>query len=117
MAATPTTVMQAGLIEGSRAEFLPLLIEIYKDAKGIFKANPVEVFTRGTGGSQFAYYRGHGLEDAIERIGEQLHSEYLISYAPDNKEEGGFHEISIYVASPYAKRVQTRPGYWMATAQ
>ena len=114
--ATPTTVLQTGQEEGSHAEFLPVLIEIYKDAKAIFKRNPVEVFTQGTGGSQFSYYRGHGLEEAIQRIGEQLHSEYTVSYSPNNKDEGGFHEISLYVASPYAKRVQARPGYWVATS-
>jgi VWFA-related protein len=115
--ATPTTLIQSGQAPGSSAEFMPLLIEIYKDVKGIFKANPVEVFSKGTGGSEFAYYRGHGLEDAIERIGEQLHSEYTLTYSPNNTDEGGFHEISVYVASPYAKRIQTRPGYWMATAK
>ena len=70
--ATPTSVMQSGQGEGTHAEFIPLLIEIYKDVKGIFKGNPVEVFARGTGGSEFSYYRGHGLEEAIQRIGEQL---------------------------------------------
>jgi len=34
------------------------------------------------------------LEEAIQRIGEQLHSEYLISYSPNNKIEAGFHQIS-----------------------
>ncbi|MDQ6665527.1 MAG: VWA domain-containing protein, partial [Acidobacteriota bacterium] len=43
---TPTTVAQATGLGGS-AEFIPLLVEIYKDAKGIFVNNPVEVFTRG----------------------------------------------------------------------
>jgi VWFA-related protein len=114
--ATPTTMMQAGLTEGSRAEFMPVLIEIYRDAKGIFKRNAVEVFTLGTGGSEFSYYLHHGLEDAIERIGEQLHAEYTVSYSPNNKDEGGFHEISVYVSSQLARRVQARPGYWVASS-
>jgi hypothetical protein len=29
-------------------------------------------------------------------------------------DEAGFHEISVTVASPQAKKVQTRPGYWIA---
>jgi hypothetical protein len=94
------------------------LVEIYKDAKAIFKANPVEVFTRGTGGSEFPYYSRRGLDEAIEKIGEQLHSEYMVSYSPNNKEEGGFHEIKVEVAgAPQVKRTQTRPGYWVATHQ
>jgi len=112
--ATPNTVMQTYGTDGNSAQFVPLLIEIYQDAKAIFKRNPVEVFSNGTGGSQFSYYRRNGLEEAIQRVGEQLHSEYLISYNPNNKLEGGFHQISVYVNSPLAKRIQVRPGYWRA---
>ena len=112
--ATPNTVMQTYGTQGDSAEFLPLLIEIYHDAKAIFKRNPVEIFTNGTGGSQFSYYRRNGLEEAIQRIGEQLHSEYLVSYSPNNRLEGGFHRISVYVNSPLARRIQVRPGYWLA---
>jgi len=75
----------------------------------------VTVFTQGTGGTEYSFYRGPGLEQAIEDIGEQVHSEYILSYGPNNQEEGGFHQISVEVASPLVKRVQTRPGYWLAT--
>jgi VWFA-related protein len=115
--ATPNTVRQTSAgaeASGNAAEFLPLLLEIYRDAKAIFKRNAVEIFTGGTGGSQFSYYRRGGLDEAIQRIGEQLHSEYLISYSPSNKLEGGFHEIKVWVNSPMARRIQVRPGYWMA---
>jgi VWFA-related protein len=112
--ATPNVVMQTYGTNGNSAEFMPLLIEIYKDKKAIFKANPVHVFTRGTGGAEYSYYRGHGLEQAIQDIAEQLHSEYVISYRPNNLIEGGFHQISISIDSPLARRYQTRPGYWLA---
>jgi len=112
--ATPNTVMQTYGTQGDSAQFVPLLLEIYRDAKAIFKRNPVEVFTGGTGGSQFSYYRRGGLEEAIQRIGEQLHSEYLLSYSPNNRIEAGFHEIKVWVNSPIAKRIQVRPGYWWA---
>jgi VWFA-related protein len=118
VASTPTTVMQTYGTDGNSAQFMPLLIEIYKDAKAIFKSNPMEVFTRGTGGQEFSFYGGHGLEQAIQRIGEQLHSEYTISYAPNNPEEGGFHKIAIDVTGhPNVRRVLSRPGYWIATSQ
>lgn len=112
---TPTTVAQAYQLNGGRAEFLPLMIELFKDVKAIFKDNPVELFTKGTGGSEFSFYRQKGLEEAIQRIGEELHSQYLISYNPNNKEEGGFHHIAVAVAGRNdVGRVQTRLGYWLA---
>jgi VWFA-related protein len=118
IASTPTSVAHLGMNEGDSASFMPLLLEIYKDAKGIFKAPPMEVFTKGTGGAEFSFYGGRGLEQAIQRMGEELHSDYTISYAPNNPEEGGFHRIEVQVTGhPEVRRVQTRPGYWIATSQ
>ena len=113
--ATPTTVQQTYGTNGGRAEFVPLMVEVFKDVKAIFKDNPVELFTKGTGGSEFGFVRQRGLEEAIQRIGEELHSQYLISYSPNNKEEGGFHQITVEVAGrPDVQKIQTRPGYWLA---
>ena len=114
-AATPTSIAQMKGLNGGRAEFVPLMVELFKDAKAIFKANPVELFTKGTGGSEFGFNSQRTLEEAIQKMGEELHSGYQISYNPNNKEEGGFHEIKADVPlRSDVKRVQTRPGYWLA---
>ncbi len=118
VAATPTSVMQTYGTEGGSATFLPLLMEIYRDAKAIFKTTPVQVYTKGTGGEEYPFYGGHGLEQAIQKIGEELHSEYTLSYTPNNKEEGGFHKILVSVTGhPYIAKngIKVRPGYWAAT--
>jgi VWFA-related protein len=111
--ATPTTVMQAYGTQGDSAQFMPLLIEIYRDAKAIFKANPVDVFAKGTGGEEFSYVRGRGLEQAIEDMGEVLHAQYTITYTPNNRDEPGFHQIAVDVVDPNAHSVRSRPGYWL----
>ena len=100
---------------GNSAEFVPLFREIYTDAKAIFIRNPIQVFTKGTGGTQFSFIKQRGLEDAIAKIGTEIHSQYLISYAPKKETllEGGYHELKVTVEYPRAK-VQTRPGYWLA---
>jgi VWFA-related protein len=112
-AATPTTVAQTYGTQGYSADFLPLLVEIYRDAKAIFRANVVDVYTKGTGGEEFAYRTGHGLEQAINDIGEVLHSQYTITYYPNNIKEPGFHQISVDVLSKEAKYVRVRPGYYL----
>ena len=38
----------------------------------------------------------------------------MISYSPNNTDDGGFHEITVEVLRTGMK-VRTRPGYWMAT--
>jgi VWFA-related protein len=114
VAATPTTVAQTYGLNGGRAEFVPLLLEIYRDVKAVFKSNPVELFTKGTGGREFGFRSLRTLEDAIQRVGEELHSEYTISYSPNNREEMGFHEITVDVTGrPEVKSVRARPGYWL----
>jgi VWFA-related protein len=114
--ATPTTVAQAngGSGNAGRAEFIPLLVELYKDAKAIFKNNPVEAFTKATGGKEYGFHSQRTLEQAVQDLGEQLHSNYVISYSPNNRDEAGWHEIKVDVPGrPDVKRVQTRPGYWL----
>jgi VWFA-related protein len=111
--ATPNTVMQETGSLGGSAEFVPAMVEVFRDAKAIFKQNPSEVFTRGTGGEQFGFMRQRGLEQAIERLGGDLHSQYMISYNPNNKEAGGFHQISVQVAGVKDVKVRTRPGYFL----
>ena len=112
--ATPTNVEHLTGANAGRAEFIPLMVEVFKDVKAIFKANPVELFTKGTGGREYTFYRLHGLEQAIQDIGEELHAEYLLSYSPNNKDEGGFHEISVQVGAANVGKIQARPGYWLA---
>jgi VWFA-related protein len=113
--ATPTSVAQMYGTNSGRAEIIPLMLEIFKDVKAIFKDNPVELFTKGTGGSEFGFHSQRTLEEAMQRVGEELHSEYTISYSPNNQAEGGFHQIIVDVTGhPEVKRTQTRPGYWLA---
>jgi len=111
--ATPNTVMQTTGSLGGSAEFVPVMVEVFRDTKAIFKQNPAEVFTKGTGGEQFGFMRQHGLEEAIEHLGADLHSQYLITYNPNNKDVGGFHQITVEVAGQPDAKVRTRPGYWL----
>lgn len=111
--ATPTTVQQT-YNPGARAEFIPLMVELFRDVKAVFKDNPVELFTKGTGGTEHGFVRQRGLEEAVAKIGSELHSQYMVSYRPNNKEEGGFHEIKVLVAGRNDVRAHTRPGYWLA---
>jgi VWFA-related protein len=114
--ATPTSVAQAtgGSEGGGRAEFMPMLLELYRDAKAIFKDNPVEAFTKATGGHEFTFSTARSLEQAIQDLGDLMHSDYTISYSPNNREVTGWHDIKVDIPGrPDVKRVVTRPGYWI----
>jgi VWFA-related protein len=112
-AVTPTTVAAYGG-SGMYGNYIPMFVEIFKQVKGIFVANPAEVLTRYTGGKEFSFSSQRGLEEALTKIGTDLHAQYIISYSPNNKLEGGFHTIRVVITADARAKVRTRPGYWMA---
>jgi VWFA-related protein len=113
---TPTSVGQLYGQPGYGADFAPLLAEIFRATKAIFVPNPVEVYTKYTGGKEFAFVSQQDLERAVQAVGSELHNQYLITYNPNNKSEGGFHNIRVEVTRR-GLEVRTRPGYWLATVQ
>jgi VWFA-related protein len=110
---TPTSVAQMTGTQGYGANFVPMFVEIFKGVKAIFVDSSSEVFTRYTGGKEFSFVSQRALEDAVAAIGREIHNQYLISYNPNNKAEGGFHTIEVTVKRR-GLDVRTRPGYWAA---
>jgi len=109
---TPNTAMQMGY-GGTFGSVFPVIGEIFTATKAIFVDNPQEVYSKYSGGVEQNFTGLKGLEEAIAKIGEELHSQYLLSYNPNNKIEGGWHKIQVIVNKPDLK-VRTRAGYWMA---
>jgi VWFA-related protein len=116
---TPENVRSAVSGAGNSISFIPLFVEVFKQVKGVFIANPVEVFAKFTGGREYPFITQKDLESAIQKVGQELHSQYTLSYRPNNKMEAGWHEITVEVVdrTGHASRnlkVSARPGYWMA---
>lgn len=109
----PTSQAQVSGAPGYGIDFVPVIEEAFRAVKAIFVSNPAEVLTKFTGGREYSFITQADLERAIGDIGRELRSQYLLSYNPNNKVEGGFHKIVVDVARP-GLRVRTRPGYWMA---
>jgi VWFA-related protein len=108
-AATPTTQVQNDYM----GNYIPVFVDIFKAVKSIFVDDTLDVFTRFTGGREYSFVGEKSLDKAINGISEELHSQYLLSYSPNNPTEGGFHEIKVIVNRPNLE-VRTRPGYWVA---
>ncbi len=79
-------------------------------------ANPLEVATAGTGGAHLATFRDRSIENAIDEIGGELHSQYCVSYTPLGTNDTGYHEIKVTVAKNGLNglKVRARPGYYLA---
>lgn len=105
---TPTleTQMQLG-------NWVPLIKDIFDETKGIFVKDPLQVFTQYSGGRQYSFMNQRALDRAVSDIGGELHSQYLLTYVPNNQESPGFHTIVVQVDRPDLK-VRTRDGYYLA---
>lgn len=115
MANTPTTQAQMGGMGGSFGNWLPLMKEVFTLGKAVFISNPQELYTKYTGGSEHSFLNLGGFEKAIQQLGEELQSQYLLAYSPNDKVkmDGGFHKITVEVRRSNVE-VKTRAGYWMA---
>lgn len=105
---TPTTESQMNM-----GNWVPALKDIFDAAKGIFVPDPLDVYTRYSGGRQFSFKSQKTLERDVAQLGEELHSQYLLTYNPNDQDEGGYHHIVVQVTKP-GLTVRTRDGYWIA---
>jgi VWFA-related protein len=109
MVMTPTLQAQ----QTQLGNYTPIIKEIFTAVKAIFVDNPLEVYSKYTGGREFPFYSQRGLEQAISQIGQDLHSQYILTFRPTDLSEGGYHTIKVTVDKPGMK-IWTREGYWMA---
>jgi VWFA-related protein len=107
-ALTPTTIDQNYYL----GNWVPLFVNAFQSVENVFADNTLEAFTRFTGGEGFSFDSERTLDKAIENLNEDLHSQYLLSYSPNNLNEGGFHQIRVVVKHPNLA-VRTRAGYWI----
>jgi VWFA-related protein len=107
---TPTELAQ----NTNTGNVIPAFVEIFKGIKGIFVDNPSELYTKFTGGREYSFATQRGLDQVITDIGEELHSQYLLSYTPTNQDEAGFHTINVVVKGRPGLKIRTRPGYYIA---
>ena len=75
------------------------------------QANTAEVLTKSTGGTTFPFTRQKALEEAIEKLGAELHTQYVLSFVPEAPAPG-YHTLDVRLTRPGEFRIRARPGYW-----
>ena len=108
-ALTPTTIEQNYYLGNT----IPMFVDIFKGAKSLFVDDTLDVFTKFSGGTEYSFIGEKSLEKAVQGISREMHSQYLLSYSPNNQSVGGFHDIRVVVDRP-GLEVRTRPGYYVA---
>ncbi|MBZ5726004.1 MAG: hypothetical protein LAP87_13515 [Acidobacteriia bacterium] len=75
------------------------------------KTNTTAALAKRTGGTTFAFIQQKELEATIEKLGAELHSQYVVSFAPEAPAPG-YHTLEVRLARPGEFRIRARPGYW-----
>jgi VWFA-related protein len=83
-----------------------------KELARLGTANAADALARSTGGRHLSFARLQGLEEAISRLGEELHSQYLLSFVPAPSKNKGYHVILVGVKGHPNAVIRARPGYW-----
>jgi VWFA-related protein len=70
------------------------------------------LFTATTGGRTLGFVRKNALEQTIQLVGEEVHRQYILSFAPKGADAGSYHAIRVVVKDRPELRAETRAGYW-----
>jgi len=69
-----------------------------------------------TGGRDYPYLKERGIEKAIESLGVEVHSQYILSF-PEPRVAEGMHQISVAVPSRADLQIRSRQSYWTEEAR
>jgi VWFA-related protein len=76
-----------------------------------FGPNSAEALATASGGRTFGFATQKALEQEVQRFGSELHTQYVISFAPDSPVPG-YHVIDVKMARRAGLSIRARPGYW-----
>ena len=100
-------------------DLMPAIVWAVQHVKDKVKGNPLELAAAGTGGEHLATFKNRSIENAIDEIGGELHSQYSASYVPTGTNETGYHEIKVALTNSKATKaskdwkIRNRPGYYV----
>ena len=104
---TPTSQAQYG----GNIDLMGLAEWAVRNVTAVVKERPLEVAAVATGGTFQSTVRDSKIEMAIDAIGGDINSQYVLSYRP-GASDSGYHQIRVTVDRPGVK-VRTRPGYFL----
>ena len=75
------------------------------------KTNAIQALTRLTGGADYRFTKERGIENAIEDLGVEVHSQYILSF-PQPKNGTGLHRIEVLAPNHADFVIRSRRTYW-----
>jgi len=88
------------------------LLAIFGELKRMATPDIPSALAKLTGGAVADFVRRQALEEALQRVGADLHQQYLISFPMRREQSGAFHTLRVHVKNRPELIVRTRAGYF-----
>lgn len=108
---TVPTSTNADRVWGTPIQGVPILTAAGETISSEFIKNSLEYYAGFTGGVYYSHWSNAKLQDQLNRIGDEVHSQYEIAYKPTTLAQAGFHRIEVEVEKPDLK-LRARAGYF-----
>jgi VWFA-related protein len=107
--ATPTN--SDNIYETSDIPIVSILLGVGEEAKKPLFKSSLQYFARYSGGTYFEKWGKDTVQQSLNRIATEIHSQYELAYAPTSPILPGYHKIEVQVRRPGAK-VRARTGWF-----
>jgi VWFA-related protein len=88
------------------------LLSIFVELKRRTQPDVPKAFATLSGGTAGEFLRKQGIEEALQRIGEDLHHHYNVTFPMAKTQPGSFHKIRVEVRGRPDLSTRTRNGYY-----
>lgn len=89
----------------------PNYLTVFSELFRLAKTNDVQALTQATGGSEYPFARERAIEKAVENLGAEVHSQYILSFPPARNKKG-MHQIEVSTPNRSDLRLRSRQAYW-----
>jgi VWFA-related protein len=93
------------------------LLALFGELKRGSQPDVPRVLSDLSGGAKWDFVRRQGIEEALQRIGADLHEQYLVTFPMSRREPGAYHRIRAEVKERPDLTVRTRAGYLEPAAE
>jgi VWFA-related protein len=86
------------------------ILQIIPELLRLAQTNAVAALTEATGGSDYPFLKERGIESAIEKLGVEVHSQYILNF-PLPEGARGTHRIEVSLRDHADYRIHARQAY------
>jgi VWFA-related protein len=111
---TPTTEQQAAESGTPLQVAIALAVWTVTHSKDRVTSHQLEIAAAATGGQHVSVWKSRTIEQVLDDMGGELHSQYTLSYIPKGDLANGYHQINVTIDHKKQKlTIRARPGYYI----